>query len=40
MAYKMGNLHLLQNATALMTICVSCNKMPQRLLKNASLFFS
>ena len=26
MAYKMRNIHLLQNATALMAICVSCNK--------------
>ena len=33
--YKMRNLHLLQNATALMIMCVSCNKMPQPLLKNA-----
>ena len=34
MAYKMRNgLHLLQNVTALMTICLSFHEMPQPLLK-------
>ena len=41
MAYKMRNgLHLLQNATALMTICLSFHEMTQPLLKKMRRYSS